>query len=86
MNAHSKRISVFKILQAIGISTAGFVCAKFIDNVFLVISILALISKLIGEKIFIIIFILSIVSTIIGTGTIYTRYSKKTNIKLFKEC
>lgn len=41
MNAHSKRISVFKFLQAAGIATAGFVCAKFINNVFLIISILA---------------------------------------------
>jgi len=41
MNAHSKRISVFKILQAAGIATAGFVCAKFINNAFLIISILA---------------------------------------------
>lgn len=41
MNAHSKRISVFKILQAAGIATAGFVCSKFINNAFLIISILA---------------------------------------------
>ena len=34
MNAHSKRISVFKFLQAGGIATAGFVCAKFINNAF----------------------------------------------------
>lgn len=40
MNAHSKRISVFKFLQAGGIATAGFVCAKFINNAFLIISIL----------------------------------------------
>lgn len=40
MGAHSKRISVFKILQAAGIATAGFVCAKFINNAFLIISIL----------------------------------------------
>lgn len=41
MNAHSKRISVFKFLQAGGIATAGFICAKFINNAFLIISILA---------------------------------------------
>lgn len=41
MNAHSKRISVFKFLQAAGIATAGFVCAKFSNNAFLIISILA---------------------------------------------
>lgn len=41
MNAHSKRISVFKFLQAAGIATAGFVCSKFINNAFLIISILA---------------------------------------------
>lgn len=41
MNAHSKRISVFKFLQAGGIATAGFICAKFINNAFLMISILA---------------------------------------------
>lgn len=41
MNAHSKRISVFKFLQAGGIATAGFVCAKFINNAFWIISILA---------------------------------------------
>lgn len=41
MNAHSKRISVFKFLQAAGIATAGFICAKFINNAFLIISILA---------------------------------------------
>lgn len=40
MNAHSKRISVFKFLQAGGIATAGFICAKFINNAFLIISIL----------------------------------------------
>lgn len=41
MNAHSKRISVFKLVQAAGIATAGFVCARFINNAFLIISILA---------------------------------------------
>lgn len=41
MNAHSKRISVFKFLQAAGIAVAGFICAKFINNAFLIISILA---------------------------------------------
>jgi len=41
MNAHSKRISVFKFLQAAGIATGSFVCAKFINNAFLLISILA---------------------------------------------
>jgi len=41
MDAHSKRISVFKFLQAAGIATAGFVCSKFINNAFLIISILA---------------------------------------------
>lgn len=41
MNAHSKRISVFKIFQAIGIALAGFICSKFINNTFLIISILA---------------------------------------------
>ena len=40
MNAHSKRISVFKFLQAGGIAVAGFVCAKFINNTFLIIAIL----------------------------------------------
>lgn len=41
MDAHSKRISVFKFLQAAGIAMAGFICAKFINNAFLIISILA---------------------------------------------
>lgn len=41
MNAHSKRISVFKFLQAGGIAVAGFICAKFINNAFFIISILA---------------------------------------------
>lgn len=41
MDAHSKRISVFKFLQAGGIAVAGFICAKFINNAFLIISILA---------------------------------------------
>lgn len=41
MNAHSKRISVFKFLQAGGIAIAGFVCAKFVNNALLIISILA---------------------------------------------
>ena len=41
MNAHSKRISIFKFLQAFGIAVAGFVCAQFISNAFLIISILA---------------------------------------------
>lgn len=41
MNAHSKRISIFKFLQAFGIAVAGFICAKFINNAFLIISILA---------------------------------------------
>lgn len=41
MNAHSKRISVFKVTQAVGIAAAGFVCSKFIDKEFLIISILA---------------------------------------------
>ena len=41
MNSHSKRISVFKFLQAGGIATAGFICSKFINNTFLIISILA---------------------------------------------
>ena len=41
MNAHSKRISVFKLVQAVGIATAGFVCARYINNAFLIISILA---------------------------------------------
>lgn len=41
MNAHSKRISVFKIVQAAGIAMAGFICARYIDNAFLIISILA---------------------------------------------
>ncbi len=41
MNAHSKRISVFKILQAAGIATASFICAKNINNTFLIISLLA---------------------------------------------
>lgn len=41
MNAHSKRISIFKFVQALGIATAGFVCAKYINNAFLIISILA---------------------------------------------
>ena len=41
MNAHSKRISVFKTIQALGVAVAGFICAKFINNAFLIISILA---------------------------------------------
>lgn len=41
MNAHSKRISVFKMIQALGVAVAGFICAKFINNAFLIISILA---------------------------------------------
>ena len=41
MNAHSKRISVFKLVQAAGIAMSGFICARYIDNAFLIISILA---------------------------------------------
>lgn len=41
MNAHSKRISVFKIVQAAGIATASFICARYINNALLIISILA---------------------------------------------
>ena len=41
MIVHSKRISVFKLLQAGGIATAGFICANFIDNAFLIISMLS---------------------------------------------
>lgn len=41
MNAHSKRISVFKLVQAAGIATAGFICARYTNNAFLIISILA---------------------------------------------
>lgn len=41
MNAHSKRISVFKFLQAGGIATAGFICAKFINNAFLIIAVIS---------------------------------------------
>lgn len=41
MNAHSKRISIFKVAQAFGIAIAGFICAKFIHNAFFIISILA---------------------------------------------
>lgn len=41
MNAHSKRISVFKLGQAGGIATAGFVCSKYTNNALLIISILA---------------------------------------------
>lgn len=41
MNAHSKRIAIFKVFKAIGIAIAGLICAKFINNSFLIISILA---------------------------------------------
>lgn len=41
MNAHSKRISIFKVIQALGVVVAGFICSKFINNAFLIISILA---------------------------------------------
>ena len=41
MNAHSKRISIFKLVQAAGIATAGFVCAKYINNALFIISILS---------------------------------------------
>lgn len=41
MNAHSKRISIFKIVQAGGIATAGFICGNYIDNAFLIIAVLA---------------------------------------------
>lgn len=41
MNAHSKRVSIFKLVQAGGIATAGFICARFINNAFLIISLLA---------------------------------------------
>ena len=41
MNAHSKRISVFKVMSAAGIACAGFICGKYINNAFLIISILA---------------------------------------------
>ncbi|MCH5166578.1 MAG: hypothetical protein J1F35_01675 [Erysipelotrichales bacterium] len=42
MDAHSKRISVFKVVQATGIAAAGFICARYINNAFLIISILAM--------------------------------------------
>ncbi len=48
MDAHSKRISVFKLVQAVGIATAGFVCSKYINNAFLIIVILATIVFAIG--------------------------------------
>lgn len=41
MNAHSKRISIFKVVQALGVAVAGFICSKFINNAFFVIAILA---------------------------------------------
>lgn len=41
MNAHSKRISVFKIVQAAGIATAGFIFARYLNNAFIIISFLA---------------------------------------------
>jgi len=41
MNAHSKRVSIFKVVKAAGIATAGFIYSKYIDNVFLMISTLA---------------------------------------------
>lgn len=41
INAHSKRISIFKIVQAAGIAMAGFICARYTNNAFLIISILA---------------------------------------------
>lgn len=43
MNAHSKRISVFKVMSAVGIACAGFICGKYINSAFLIISILAII-------------------------------------------
>ena len=43
MNAHSKRIAVFKTMSAAGIAIAGIVCAKYINNAFLIISVLAII-------------------------------------------
>lgn len=47
MSAHSKRTSIFKILQAAGITIAGYISAKFITNAFLVISILASLTLLV---------------------------------------
>lgn len=41
INAHSKRISVFKFVKAAGIAMAGFVYSKYVNNSFLMISILA---------------------------------------------
>lgn len=41
MNAHSKRISVFKITEAIGIAIAAYICTKYIDNAFLILAILS---------------------------------------------
>ncbi len=40
MNAHSKRISVFKLMQAGGIAIAGFICATFMKHTFLILSFL----------------------------------------------
>jgi len=41
MNAHSKRISLFKFTMAIGIMVAGFICGKYINHPLLIISTLA---------------------------------------------
>lgn len=48
MNAHSKRISVFKVVQAAGIATAGFICAKYINNAFFIIAMLTTIIFLVS--------------------------------------
>ncbi len=40
MIVHSKRISLFKVLQALGIALAGLICSQFIKNTFLIIAIL----------------------------------------------
>lgn len=69
MNAHSKRISVFKILQAAGIATAGFICSKFVNNAFLMISILVTI-----------VFIIVIVFVTQVKNFPKTKEDKKTNI------
>lgn len=69
MNTHSKRISLFKILQAAGIATAGFICSKFINNAFLLISILATL-----------IFIVAIIFTTQVKNFPKTKTKEKTNL------
>ncbi len=47
-NAHSKRISVFKITQTAGIALAGFICAKFTNHAFLLMAILTILTFLLA--------------------------------------